>query len=431
VTRRRVFITFAAGLLPLAVGACASEASPGAGGGGVASGGVSGSVASGGVSGGSAGASGSGASGGSPASGGVGAGGSAGATSGSGGAGASSGSGGAGGGAGSGSAAGAGGSGTGGAGGSGEVGVRIDGPRILVDGVPFHIQGVCWNPVPKGGVHPADLDFAAAAAVDVPLMAAAGINAVRTYEPLTDRGVLDALHAAGIYVLNTVYPYGGNEPSSAAAAVESVRDHPANLMWVIGNEWNYNGLYVGLSHEASIERLNQVAAAIRAVDTTRPISTVYGELPSVETLAAMPEIDVWGLNVYRGIGFGTLFSDWAARSSKPFYLSEYGADAWNALSGAEDTQSQADAVGALTELILDNASAFSTTGTCAGGTVFEWADEWWKDDSGSPDAQDIGGVAPGGGPHPDQTFNEEWWGIVDIDRNPRPAYRELERIFSP
>jgi hypothetical protein len=324
----------------------------------------------------------------------------------------------------------AGSAGEGGSAGAPPSGVTIDGRGIFVDGAAFHIRGVCWNPVPRGGAHPADLDFAGAAEQDLPLMAAAGVNAVRTYEPLTDRTVLDALYAAGIRVLNTVYPYGGNSVDSAVAAVDSVKDHPALLMWVVGNEWNYNGLYVDLPHAAALARVNEVAAAIRAADPAHPISTVYGELPSADTLAAMPDIDVWGLNVYRGIGFGMLFEDFAARSSKPFYLAEYGADAWNANIGSEDLESQAEAVSALTELIWQHGAAHSASGTCAGGTVFEWADEWWKDASGSRDAHDVGGIAPGGGPYPDQTFNEEWWGLVDVDRRPRPAYHALAAVYT-
>jgi len=203
------------------------------------------------------------------------------------------------------------------------------------------------------------------------------------------------------------------------------------LMWAIGNEWNYNGLYAGLSASEAVARLNEVAALIKAEDPSHPVATIYGELPSAETLAALPNVDVWGLNVYRGIGFGTLFEDWRALSDKAMFLSEYGADAYNANIGAYDPESHALAVATLTEELLDNAAALRDSGVTLGGTVFELADEWWKDSSGSMAQQDVGGSAPGGGPFPDGVFNEEWWGLVDMQRQPRPAYESLQEIFLP
>jgi hypothetical protein len=214
--------------------------------------------------------------------------------------------------------------------------------------------------------------------------------------------------------------------------VNAVKDHPAILAWVLGNEWNYNHLYGNdsLSLEETRDRINEAAELIREVDNEHPISTIYGELGGIEAqIAAMPEIDLWGINAYRGIGFGDLFDEFAAASTKPMYLGEYGADAYDSRGGGKvDVDAQGVATRALTEEIILN-YATPSGGVTLGGFVFEWADEWWK--GGDPDAHDTGGTAPGGGPYPDQTFNEEYWGVVDIERVPRPAYDELKALYSP
>ncbi|MDP6215438.1 MAG: hypothetical protein QGI41_10925, partial [Acidimicrobiales bacterium] len=133
-------------------------------------------------------------------------------------------------------------------------------------------------------------------------------------------------------------------------------------------------------------------------------------------------------NVYRGIGFGDLFDTFASRSEKPMFLGEYGADAYNANIDAEDQAAQAEATRVLTEAIVSESAV--NGGPCIGGVIFEWADEWWKS-NGDPNVHDTGGAAPGGGPHPDGVFNEEWWGIVDVDRVPRAAYEAYGDVASP
>ncbi len=310
--------------------------------------------------------------------------------------------------------------------------IEVRGRELYVDGEAFRIRGVNWNPVPKGGDHPANLDYAGFADQDIPLMKAAGINVVRTYERLEDREVLDKLEGAGIFVFSTVYGWWQDAPSVVTARVNAVKDHPAILAWVLGNEWNYNHLYANdsLTLEATRDRINEAAELIRAADDEHPISTIYGELGGIEAqMAAMPNIDIWGINAYRGISFGDLFTQFAAASNKPMYLGEYGADAYDSRNGGMvNVDAQGMATRALTEEIIDS-YVTSNSGVTLGGFIFEWADEWWK--GGNPATHDTGGTAPGGGPYPDQTFNEEYWGIVDIERVPRPAYEELKALYAP
>ncbi|MEL6180822.1 MAG: hypothetical protein AAFS10_17805, partial [Myxococcota bacterium] len=83
-----------------------------------------------------------------------------------------------------------------------ETTVAIVDGVLEVNGSPFQIQGVCWNPVARGEVNRSD--YAQFVDQDAMLMEAAGINTVRTFGLLTDRTVLDRLYASGIYVLNTV-----------------------------------------------------------------------------------------------------------------------------------------------------------------------------------------------------------------------------------
>ena len=305
--------------------------------------------------------------------------------------------------------------------------ITIHGREIRVGGTALSMKGVCWNPVPKGRAHPPTpshlLDYAR---TDAPMMRAAGINVVRPYVEIRDTQVLDVFHQHGIMVIAAVDPLA---PAAAQrAAVDAIKGHAAVLMWSLGNEWNYNGLYQGRTLAGSVAAIDAASSVIRSADASRPIVTVYGEVPSRATVASLPNVDVWAINSYRFDDFGDLFSQWAAVSGKPMFLGEFGADAFNSNTGvnAYDPQAQAQATAKLAGQIAANLTPGG--GVCSGGMIFEFADEWWKDGGGSNSVHDVGGAAPGGGPFPDHVFNEEWWGLVDIDRNPRPAYVAYQNV---
>jgi hypothetical protein len=333
--------------------------------------------------------------------------------------------------------------------------IAVKGRQILVNGKPYQIKGVCYNPVPIGQTHPEGVIYKkpklsnsdwALIDKDISMMAKAGINSIRTFEPITNRAILDKFHAAGIKVINTVFCNWNQTDQDVLKAIREVKDHPAILTWMVGNEWNYNFLYHPNREKLTPEqrqelfikcrdRLNHVTKLIKQEDPNHPVSTSYSHIPKKELVDSMPDIDIWGSNIYAQLHFDGLFEKWKTMSGKPVILSEYGADAWNTNAinedgsqGRIDLGKQADAVGTLSDQINKNSSAKNPDNVCAGGVAFAWNDEWWK--RGNPWKHDTDGGPGGLGPYPDGIFNDEWWGLVDIHRNPRPAYEAIKIAYN-
>jgi len=196
-----------------------------------------------------------------------------------------------------------------------------------------------------------------------------------------------------------------------------------------------------LGFDGSRDRVIEAIDIAKEQDPDHLVVTIFGELPTDlkydNTYDLIAKADVWALNVYRG-GYWvdgddrTIFEAWeegTRHNPKPMFIGEYGADAWDARSKGVNYSAQAWATGNLAQGIVDN--AFMTGGVVSGGCIFEFADEWWKDGSGKLDVHDVGGVAPGGGPWPDLTFNEEWFGLLPIDRSSRPAYDAFKDVIFP
>lgn len=300
--------------------------------------------------------------------------------------------------------------------------------QILVNETPYIIKGICYHPVPKGN---GSRDFSSLPD-DMALMREAGINTIRVYSPIDDMEVLDKIDEAGIKVI-TGFGYNQNGyydilSGSLIDYVEKYKNHPAILMWELGNEYNYHPEWFGGDIKNWYQALNSAAAKIQKSDPAHPVTTAHGDLPDSLALAMSPNIDVWGMNVYRWDNPGDIFEKWSEESRKPMYLAEAGADSYMAatMNGYEmgpNEKAQADANRKILEDIFNNLDI------CSGVTLFAFNDEWWK--AGSHDTQDPGGWAPesGGVPY-DGAANEEYWGIVSIDRNKKLTFDVVKEIYT-
>ena len=307
-------------------------------------------------------------------------------------------------------------------------GVTVKNSRIMVNGKRYQIRGICYNPVPKGS---SKRNFKTLTE-DLALMKEAGINTIRVYSPIDDKAVLDEIHAAGLKVIiGFGYDQKGYFDILSGSFIDYVnkyKDHEAILMWELGNEYNYHPEWFKGGITTWYTAMNHAAEVIHQNDASHPVATAHGELPNPLALNSCPNIDVWGINAYRWDHPEAIFDEWDEVSSKPMYLSEAGADSYMTIEShgyaqGENQKAQADANGKILEAIFDNKDI------CSGVTLFAFTDGWWK--AGNPRVQDTGGSAPNSSGVPyDGSPNEEYWGIVDIDRNKKATFPVVKEIYN-
>lgn len=300
--------------------------------------------------------------------------------------------------------------------------------KLYVNNEPYLIKGICYNPVQKGERQRSFQNLTN----DLELMKEAGINTIRVYSPIEEKAVLDQIHEAGIKL---IVGFGYNQKGyydvlsgSFIDYIKKFKDHDVILFWELGNEYNYHPDWFDGKIENWYAAMNDAASAIHDIDPDHPVATAHGELPDAMARSMSPNIDIWGMNVYRWDDPSELFSQWKAVSEKPMYLSEAGADSYmtiekNGFKEGVNELAQAKAV----ENILN--SIFNHTDVCSGVALFAFSDEWWK--AGDIKTQDPGGWAPNSSGVPyDGSPNEEYWGIVDIERNTKKVYPIVQSIYS-
>ncbi|MDH3933160.1 MAG: hypothetical protein OET16_13155, partial [Chromatiales bacterium] len=167
-------------------------------------------------------------------------------------------------------------------------------------------------------------------------LAAAGANSVRTWGADDIGPLLDEAHALGLTV--TVGIWLGHERHGfdynhetqvreqlerAREAVLRYKDHPAVLLWGIGNEME--GFENG-DNPVIWKAVNDVAAMVKELDPHHPTMTVttfvHGE--RIEYLhKRSPAIDIHGVNAYGG---ASIIAERLREggATKPFVLTEFG-----------------------------------------------------------------------------------------------------------
>jgi hypothetical protein len=151
---------------------------------------------------------------------------------------------------------------------------------------------------------------------DLARFAAYGGNSIRNWSTDDRRqdvgALLDAAQAHGVTVALGLpmraerHGMDYDDPAAVAAQRESVRhevlryrDHPALLVWIVGNELNHS-----YANPKVFDAVNEVARMIHELDPNHPVTTpLAGFKPDLvaEVLARAPELDFLSFQLYGGL----------------------------------------------------------------------------------------------------------------------------------
>jgi hypothetical protein len=185
--------------------------------------------------------------------------------------------------------------------------------QLLRHGRPYYIKGV--------GGH-ALLETAARL----------GANSVRTWSTQNLGGLLDRAARcrmsvlAGVWLSHDPAPYLSEAYKSSKTRevlqqVDAHKDHPALLMWALGNEVNLEGA----DTPAAWQFIDRLAQRIRQVDPDHPVITVIAWKPATlgRIAAWAPHLDAVGINAYGALPSVRTHID-AAAYKGPYLVTEWG-----------------------------------------------------------------------------------------------------------
>jgi len=359
------------------------------------------------------------------------------------------------------------------------------GYRINSEGNDFFIVGMNWDYHPVGTNYTyslwqqPDSVIKAALAYEMPLLRNMGVNTIRHYTGIPAEWIRYIYENYGIHtMLNHSFGRYGltlngrweahtdySDPLVRSLLLNEVKElamsykgTPGLLMFLLGNENNYGLFWRGAETEnipvadrqstktayAMYRLFNEAAREMKRIDPEHPVAICNGDLMFLDIIIKeCTDIDILGLNVYRGVSFGDLFERVKKEYGKPVLLTEFGADAFNTLTNKEDQEYQASCLLSNWKEIYANAEGLGLAGNSIGGFTFQFSDGWWKtgQTTGLYD-HDVTASWSNGGYKNDykqgaNNMNEEWFGICAKGKTnekgiyelfPRAAYNELKKV---
>ncbi|MEE4178375.1 MAG: glycoside hydrolase family 2 TIM barrel-domain containing protein [Bacteroides sp.] len=340
-----------------------------------------------------------------------------------------------------------------------EVEQQEDGWRLKTEGEAFMVNGMNWDYFPIGTNFMYSLwnqpdDFIKKAIDDeMSMLKNMGVNAIRVYTGIQPKWITYIYETYGIYtMLNHSFGRYGLTLDGAWVAntdysdprtielllrevtelVEEYKNTPGLLLYLLGNENNYGLFWSGAEtedipmedRESTImarhmyKLFNQAALDMKALDQNHPVALCNGDLLFLDIIAEeCQDVDIFGVNVYRGVSFTDMFDRVKNEYGKPILLTEFGSDAFNALTMEEAQREQAYYDVANWMEIYENAAGLGKAGNSIGGFTFQFSDGWWKfGQTKNLDAHDTNASWENGGYRFDHipgenNMNEEWFGI--------------------
>lgn len=356
---------------------------------------------------------------------------------------------------------------------------------LQVNGKDFFVNGMNWDYYPIGTNYSYSLwqqpDDVIKAALDqeMPLLKNMGVNAIRQYIGVPARWIKYIYEEYGIYTMlnHSFGRYGltlkGKWEANTNYASPLVRElllkevkemvaeyknTPGILLFLLGNENNYGLFWRGAETENIpmadrqstkdayhlYKLFNDAVVQMKAIDNTHPVAICNGDLLFLDIIAReCKDVDILGVNSYRGMTFTDLFDRVKNEYNKPVLFTEFGSDAFNTITQSEDQLSQARYLVSNWKDIYAQAAGLGKTGLSIGGFTFQFSDGWWKyGQTTNLDEHDINASWSNGGylfdfVAGDNNMNEEWFGICAkgptnerglYQLYPRAAYYALQEV---